>query len=256
MATVRWLFTGFLLGISPLMAETPPAVHHSLAELRCELFASPSFARADSGVVSAVRQADAESRKSPGLAAVYSLIIPGMGELYAGNFASGKYFLASEGILWLTYAAFEIYGNTVRADARLYAVTYAGVNAAGKTDQFFVDVGNFLNVADYNDKKLRDRNPSLVYDPAAGYSWQWGSDAQRQTFRDMRVHSENMFNNKKFVGAAILVNHVASAINAARAAISHNAAMKDLLGDLNVSAAVLGNPVAPSGIMITLSRGF
>jgi hypothetical protein len=179
-----------------------------------------------------------------------------MGELYAGDFSSGKYFLMSEGLLWLTYAAFEIYGNAVRDDARLYAVANAGVIASGKNDQFFVDVGNFLNTADYNDKKLRDRTPSLVYDPAAGYGWQWGSDAQRQTFRDLRVHSENMFNNNKFIGAAILINHVASAINAARAAIAHNSAVSDLLGDLRVSASVAGDPAAPRGIMITLSRGF
>jgi hypothetical protein len=179
-----------------------------------------------------------------------------MGELYAGDFSSGKYFLVSEGLLWLTYAAFEIYGNSVRDDARLYAVSNAGVSPAGKNDQFYVDVGNFLNVADYNDKKLRDRTPSLVYDPAAGYGWQWGSDSQRLTFRDLRVHSENMFNNQKFVAAAILINHVASAINAARAAIVHNAAARDLLGDLRVSASVLGDPAAPHGIMVTVSRGF
>jgi hypothetical protein len=179
-----------------------------------------------------------------------------MGELYAGGFSSGKYFLVSEGLLWLTYAAFEIYGNSVRDDARLFAVSNAGVSPAGKNDQFYVDVGNFLTVADYNDKKLRDRAPSLVYDPAAGYGWAWGSNAQRVTYRDLRVHSENMFNNQKFVGAAILINHVASAINAARAAISHNADVKDLLGDLHVGASVLGDPAAPHGIMITVSRGF
>ena len=253
---MRWLFTGCLLLATSLRADSPPAVRHSLADVRREILTSPFAAFADTGIAAAVRAAGAESRRAPGLAAVYSLVVPGMGELYAGDFSSGKYFLVSEGLLWLTYAAFEIYGNAVRDDARLYAAANAGVIASGKNDQFFVDVGNFLNTADYNDKKLRDRTPSLVYDPAAGYGWQWGSDAQRQTFRDQRVRSENMFNNEKFVGAAILINHVASAINAARAAIAHNSAVSDLLGDLRVSAAVAGDPAAPRGIMITLSRGF
>jgi hypothetical protein len=256
MATTRWLFTGCILLATPVNAETPPAARHSLADIRCDLLAGSYAIAPDTGVAAALREGDAVSRKATGLAAIYSLVIPGMGELYAGDFSSGKYFLMSEGVLWLTYAAFEIYGNSVRDDARLYAVSYAGVSPAGKNDQFYVDVGNFLNIADYNDKKLRDRTPSLLYDPAAGYGWQWSSDAQRQTFRDLRVHSENMFNNKKFVGAAILINHVASAINAARAAIAHNAAVKDLLGDLRFSASVLGEPGAPQGIMLTVSRGF
>jgi hypothetical protein len=65
-----------------------------------------------------------------------------------------------------------------------------------------------------------------------------------------------MYNNQKFVGAAILINHVASAINAARAAISHNADVKAFLGDLRFGASVLGEPAAPHGIMVTVSRGF
>jgi len=245
-----------MLLASSLKADTPSPVRHSLADVRREIIASSFAAFPDTGLTGAIRGAGGESRRAPGLAAVFSLVIPGTGELYAGDFPSGKYFLMSEGLLWLTYAAFEIYGNAVRDDARLYAVANAGVIAAGKNDQFFVDVGNFLNTADYNDKKLRDRTPSLVYDPAAGYAWQWASDAQRQAFRDLRVRSENMFNDTKFVGAAILINHVASAINAARAAIAHNSAVSDFLGDLRFSASVAGDPAAPRGIMITLTRGF
>jgi len=256
MATVRWLFTGCVLVVSPLCADTPAPPHRTLTELRCELFARSAPLVPDTGVTSAAREVEREGRKAPGLAAVYSLLVPGMGELYAGDFSSGKYFLISEGVLWLTYAAFEVYGTSVRNDARLYAVTYAGVNPAGKSDQFYVDVGNFVNTAAYNDKKLRDRTPSLVYDPAAGYGWQWGTDAERSTFRGLRVQSENVFNNTKFIGAAILINHVASAINAARAAIAHNAALKDLFGDLTLSASVGGGPAAPDGFAITLSRGF
>ncbi len=253
---MRWLLPGFFFLASSLAAETPPAVRHTLADVRAELLPSGIAAPSDTGIAAAVRQSDAGTRRTPGLAAVFSLVLPGMGELYAGDFSSGKYFLVSEGLLWLTYAAFEVYGNSVRDDGRAYAVTYAGVNPAGKNDQFYVDVSNFLSVADYNDKKLRDRTPTLVYDPAAGYGWQWSSDAQRQTFRDLRVRSENMFNNKKFVGAFILINHVASAINAARAAISHNSALSSLIGDAQFSASLLGDPAAPRGIMITLTRGF
>ena len=255
MATVRWLLACSMLVAFPLLAGTPETPRRSLTELRCELLALPGPPAGDTGVAAAARDVEREGHKAPGLAAVYSLLVPGMGELYAGDFSSGKYFLISEGALWLTYAAFEVYGDAVRSDARLYAATYAAVNPAGKSDQFYVDVGNFINTAAYNDKKLRDRTPSLVYDPGAGYGWQWGSDAERSTFRSLRVHSENMFNNKKFVGAAILVNHVASAINAARAAIAHNGALKDLLGDLTVSASA-GGAAAPGDFAITLTRGF
>jgi hypothetical protein len=195
------------------------------------------------------------SKKKTGLAAIYSLLLPGMGELYADGFESGKYFLIAEGTLWLTYASFEIAGNQLRDDSREYAKAHAGVSPANKDDQYFVDIGNFISTDEYNQKKLRDRDYQKLYnDP--GYQWQWDSPLSRATFRDQRIASENMYNNRKFVFAAILVNHVASAINAVRAAISYNNSLSDAVGSLDIRADVMGGIVRPHGIMVTVSKKF
>ena len=74
------------------------------------------------------------------------------------------------------------------------------------------------------------------------------------TFRDQRIASETMYNNRKFVGAAILINHVVSAINAARAAIAYNNAQEQILGDLQLSARVLGGMDLPHGVLLTLAK--
>lgn len=194
-------------------------------------------------------------KKKTGLAAIYSLLLPGMGELYADGFESGKYFLIAEGTLWLTYASFEIAGNQLRDDSREYARAHAGVSLANKDDQYFVDIGNFINTDEYNEKKLRDRDYQKLYNDRSQY-WQWDSPLSRATFRDQRIASENMYNNRKFVFAAILVNHVASAINAVRAAISYNGSLNDAVGDLDIRADVLGGVMQPHGIMVTVSRRF
>jgi hypothetical protein len=149
-----------------------------------------------------------------------------------------------------------MYGNQLRDDSRAFAVSRAGVDPSGKDDQYFVDVGNFLSLHDYNEKQLRDRELENVYDPTAGYDWQWDSDASRATYRDERISSETMYNNKKFVVAAILVNHVASAINAVRSAISYNSAIDEALGDLSIRADVLGGIAQPHGLRVTISRSF
>ncbi|MGA9115257.1 MAG: hypothetical protein WB626_00610 [Bacteroidota bacterium] len=194
-------------------------------------------------------------RKSPALAAVYSLLVPGMGELYADGFSSGRYFLAAEGGLWLTYATFEIYGNALRDDARSFARSRAGVDPAGKSDQFYVDVGNFMNVREFNEKQLRDREPERLYDPLTS-SWQWDTEASRAQYREQRVRSETMFNNRKFVVAAVVINHVASAINAARSAVSYNRALAARPGDVGFHASVLGTPDSPHGLLLTVTRAF
>jgi len=201
-------------------------------------------------------QAGVAEKKSAGLAVLYSLILPGMGELYADGFSSGKYFLIADGLLWITFAAFEISGNSLQDDARAYAVSRAGVDLQGKDDQYFVDVGNFLNIDEYNQKQLRDREVERLYDPAAGYAWQWDSDASRATYREQRISSDNMFNNKKFVVAGLIANRVASAINAVRSVISYNNAIDDALGDLSFRADVMGGFGNPHGVMLTMTRSF
>ena len=246
----------FSLLTSPLLAGGLPASFPSKFESQLHLMGTCAWAGGlisiqDEGLDNVV-----QGKKSVGLAAVYSLLLPGMGELYAEGFGSGKYFLLAEGALWLTFATFEVYGNALRDDARTFSVSHAGVNPAGKDDQFYVDIGNFLNIDEYNEKQLQDREPEKLYDPAQGYSWRWDADELRLAYREQRVSSETMFNNKKFVVAAILINHVASAINAARAAISHNNAIEDALGDLSLSAGVMGGIRSPHGIVLTLSRSF
>ncbi|MFN0158172.1 MAG: hypothetical protein ACKVRP_08900 [Bacteroidota bacterium] len=195
-------------------------------------------------------------KKAVGLAAIYSLLLPGMGEIYADGFSSGKYFMAAEAGLWLTFTAFEIHGNSLRDDARAFAASRAGIDASGKDDQFFVDIGNFLDIHEYNEKQLRDRENEKLYDPNAGYAWRWDSDASRAQYRGQRIDSETMYNNKKFVVAAVIINHVASAINAARSAISYNKSIDEEIGQLQIKADVLGGLAHPHGIMLTVTKGF
>ncbi|HEX9006094.1 MAG TPA: hypothetical protein VF889_02280 [Bacteroidota bacterium] len=239
------LITAVLFIPRPAHGQAP---YHSDYERTLDLLAASKVVPSD------LPQIPAPGRKSVLLAALYSLAVPGMGELYAESFSSGKYFLGAEGVLWLTYAAFDIHATELQNDARAFAAVHAGVDATGKSDEFYVDVGNFLTVEDYNAKKMRDRSPELLYDPAAGYNWAWDSDLNRATFRDQRITSANVFNNRKFVVAAILVNHVASAINAARAAIARNKEAAAPLGDLRLEASVMGGWLRPHGILFTLSR--
>jgi hypothetical protein len=255
MALMRWVVLCSILTVAPLLAGTPTSGSLSSFEARLDLLGP---VQSQPALIDAYLQdTHAPGKKSVGLAALYSLLIPGAGELYTGAFgSSGKYFTAAEGVLWLTYAAFDVYGNSIRNDSRAFAVAHAGADVSDKNDQFFVDLGNFMNTAAYNDKKLRDREADKLYDPAAGYAWQWDNDASRSTFRDRRVASDNMYNNRKFVVLAVLVNHVASAINAARAAIAHNKEVDNSLGDLQFGARVLGGLEQPHGIMLTVAKGF
>ena len=256
MVTIRWLFFHLIMGSTLVHANDPPAVFHSKFEVQRHLFGDDVWTpqHGPPSINLAMQKPDAE-RKSVGLAAIYSLLLPGMGELYADGFGSGKYFLIAEGALWLTYAAFDVYGSSLQDDARAFAVSHAGVDRSGKDDQYYVDIGNFLEINQYNEKQLRDREPERLYDPNAGFAWRWESDAARVVYREQRISSENMFNNRRFVVGAILINHIASAINAARSAISHNKNIESGQAELSFKAEVMGGFSNPHGILLTVTKG-
>jgi hypothetical protein len=190
-----------------------------------------------------------EKKKSPFLAVVYSLILPGAGEYYTNRFDVGKYSFAGEVGLWILYTGMNIHGYQVRNDGRSFARLHAGFNDENKNDNYYVDVSNFMNIYDFNDKKLRDRNSIAIYDPNSIMAWQWDSDANRSKFRDMRVNADDILNNTKFVVAAMIANRIFSAVNAARLTSGYNS-------NLSVSMAPTGFENRFDGFTLNFSTDF
>jgi hypothetical protein len=198
--------------------------------------------------------AEPAGKKSVGLAVLYSLLLPGMGELYAGDYGSGKYFTGADGVLWLSLAAVNMHANSIQNDARTYAALHAGFDQAGKNDQYFVDVSNFNDVYAYNEQVLRDRDAYKLYDPTSPEYWKWDAGANRQVYRDQRVSADAMFNNTRFVVAGLMANRILSAINAAMTVISGNKALG--AESLGIGATILGGPERAHGIALTITRQF
>ncbi len=192
--------------------------------------------------------------KSVTIAVVLSLIVPGMGEWYAGNFGTGKYFLIADGTFWLAYAGFEYRGDWLREDARSFGATHAGANFGNKDDQYSVNVGSYASRDDYNQARLRDRRYDQLYTLQA-YDWQWDSDVNRLRFRDLRVQSDQMYENAKFAVGALVVNRLISAFLAGRTAARTNLPFS-ALGAWRMAAATKGGFQDAHGIELRITREF
>ena len=193
--------------------------------------------------------------KSVATAVLYSLLLPGMGELYVGNYSTGKYFTIAEGVLWVTLGSVHWYATWLQNDARSFAIQNAHIGTPRDDDQYYIDLGNFISSAAYDEQAGRDRQYFKIYGTTSPYRWQWDSPELREQYRQLRVSSDEMFNNTRFVAAAIGVNHVISAINAARVAISHNKNV-DEVGMIDIHADVIGGLAQPSGIVISFTKHF
>jgi hypothetical protein len=195
-----------------------------------------------------------ESKKSVVLAIVASLVLPGMGELYAGSFESGQYNLIAEGGLWLTYSGFRIHANWLQQDAQNFANQHAGADFNNKDDQYSVNIGNFNTTDEYNQTKLRNRDYDAVY-TASQFTWQWDSDAHRTQFKDLRIRSGEIKNNSKFIIAAVVINHLYSAFSAGRRAAAYNKSFS-MMDNIEIQTFTLNNGTRVVGIGLSISTKF
>jgi hypothetical protein len=183
-------------------------------------------------------------KKSTLLAILYSVALPGMGELYAGRFDSGKYFTIADGVLWGALAGLDIYGVWQRNNYKSYAEANAGVSLDGKDADYFANVSNYNSIDDYNAYMDLNENFKKVYD-VSKYYWKWADDGQRREYRSMWTSSENAFNNIRFIAGALVLNRVISAINAVRLVNAYN---KSLPQDVswNISVGVQNQQTMPA----------
>ena len=198
---------------------------------------------------------DERPRKSVVLAIAYSLILPGLGDLYAENFGTGKYFMGADAGLWFTYGGIRVYGQWLKDDAKTLAGQSASANFEGKDEKFEVNLGNFADVLSYNDAKLRNREYELLYDPKSNFAWQWSSDADRLHYKDLRNRGEGSLRNSQFVLGALILNRVISAISAARSVSAYNRSVQTL-SSWRLNARVPGGMLAADGIELTFSKEF
>lgn len=66
-------------------------------------------------------RAEASGAKSPKVAFLLSLAVPGLGELYSGATKRGIGFMAAEAFTWVAYASWRSKGNDLKTDFRQFA---------------------------------------------------------------------------------------------------------------------------------------
>ena len=194
-------------------------------------------------------------KKSVGLGIVYSLLLPGMGELYADEYGIGKYFTIADGILWGTFIGMSAYSGWQEDNYKTYAASNADViNDGNKDEDFYANIGDYTSVYTYNDQKALERNFDEMYDEEA-YFWKWNNTDERRTYRDMWNSSETASNNIRFVVGGLILNRVISAINAARLVSSYNKSIEEEVS-WNFSVGFMNTPNLPTSLALNVQKSF
>lgn len=196
-----------------------------------------------------------KSKKSGMLAALYSLVLPGMGELYAGSYNSGKYFTIAEGVIWGVFIGYNTYGGWQKNNYESYASSFAGISAEGKDENYYANLGDYISVDEYNRQKGLFGEFDQMYDPQKFY-WNWKTDSRQKEYRNMWVSSEQSYNNVRFAVGALIVNRIISAFNAARQVRSYNRNIDNAGAAWNLSVGYNPAPNAPSNMSLNFQTAF
>ncbi|MDR9414872.1 MAG: hypothetical protein RI564_01220 [Gracilimonas sp.] len=153
---------------------------------------------------------------SPRGAFLRSLVMPGWGHHYADhtNWNRGKYHLAGEVVLVLSYFGLDARANTLENDFYTLAQSKAGTNLSNKSRDYLIAVGNYDNLQEYNQAQLRTRNWNRVYPDSPEFRWSWESSELRNQYRDTREQVDGNRSQLPTLISLMVVNRLVSGISA------------------------------------------
>ena len=160
--------------------------------------------------------AQKEDLPSPRGAFLRSLVVPGWGHYYADNdnWNRGKYHLAGEVVLVLSYFGLNARANYLEQDYYTFARAKANTNLSNKSREYIIAVGNYDNLNAYNDAQLRTRNWDQVFPTTAEYNWNWQSSELRFQYQDARERVERNRSQLPTLVALMVANRLVSGLSA------------------------------------------
>lgn len=197
-----------------------------------------------------------EGERSPLKVGLMSLVVPGAGQFYNKSSAAWA-FLGIEAAGWVAWASMRDTGHEIEDRYKRFADAHWSFERY--RDPSFED----CPPNGHSDGGVQDSTLVLLYDTRRDdyyedigkldiYFCGWDAPASLAEYRDMRDQSNSFLRNSRYALTAVFLNHLVSAIHAARGAAQHNARLP--------GGAELGLELSPSitnpGAALIVSRRF
>lgn len=165
---------------------------------------------------------------------IKSFLVPGWGQSELGYKERSKMYNYIEiGILLSMFSSTK-YSNEIKRNYIAYATEHAGVISDGKDREFWVDIGNYNTLNEYNSEHLRNRDTGELYPQTVEWRWSWDNSENRKYFESKRIQSDKLKLFSTFTFGALFLNHFISSIDALylkRLSASNNFTIKPYIGN-------------------------
>jgi|TARA_B110000263_G_scaffold46657_1_gene38752 hypothetical protein len=145
---------------------------------------------------------------------IKSLIVPGWGQKTLGKPKRARFFNYLESGILLTIIGSSTFANIKRKNYIAFASKHAAISSSGKNHKYWVDIGNYNSIENYNNEHLRNREMDDLYPDDKKWSWDWDLELNRKKFEDKRIRSDQLELFATFGVGALIVNHLVSSIDA------------------------------------------
>ena len=163
-------------------------------------------------------------------ALLYSLLLPGLGEMSMGEKGRATGFFIAEGLIWANFTYWTVAGNLRQDDYIEQAQLNAGVGVSKESDDYWRLVGQYTSSSgegpgSYEEELRREARDTYPSDPAAqdafvaehlptgDRAWSWSTPALQAEYTDTRETSNRAHNKAKYSFAAAILNRVVSVID-------------------------------------------
>ena len=143
-----------------------------------------------------------------------SLILPGWGEYSLGHKKRARIMALSESVIFFSILGSYSNANKFEQNYKSYAAEHANVITTGKNRQYWIDIGNYSSIDQFNEEHLRWRDFTAIYEKDNNWNWLWDNDENRKYFEKMRIKGDTWKLRGSFLIGAMVLNHIVSAIDA------------------------------------------
>jgi hypothetical protein len=175
-------------------------------------------------------------------AIIMSALVPGSGQLYAGQKTAGSVFLSVELGIILSMIRFSSEANWAEKNYQRFAYANTGI-ALGSDSDLYQAMHNYSSSEKYNESIVMNaRNYFLIYNNSpqdyqdyldeytyhGNESWEWGNRAEWMKYREIRKSKQKYEVYQNFTISALVINHLVSTIQTAISTRSRNPIMSTI----------------------------
>ena len=135
-----------------------------------------------------------------------SLILPGWGEYSLGHKKRARIMALSESVIFFSILGSYSNANKFEQNYKSYAAEHANVITTGKNRQYWIDIGNYFSIDQFNEEHLRWRDFTAIYEKDNNWNWLWDNDENRKYFEKMRIKGDTWKLRGSFLIGAMVLN--------------------------------------------------